>query len=514
MATQGRDENREGNSEMNGNGKSDRPIVPEKASNKGSGAPESAEKLEERGLAQGKSRQFPRHRTQSRTTLRRNLWRIRQAAERRKEERFTSLWHHIYDPNRLHESYFAINRKSAPGADKVSWKSYGEQLWWNLPDLAGRMVRGVYRAMPVERVYIPKADGRQRPIGKPSLEDKVVQHAFVEVVGEIYEADFLGFSYGFRPGRSAHNALDALSVGLKRKKVNWVLDADIRGFFDAIDHKWMLKFLKHRIADRRVLRQVRDWLKAGVLEDGKKTNTETGTPQGGNVSPLLANIYLHYVFDLWAHRWRKRHAKGDVIIIRYADDFVVGFQHRHEAERFLGELKERLRKFSLELHSTKTRLLEFGRFAASNRQRRGEGKPETFDFLGFTHISSVTLKGKFAIRRHTIRKRMTAKLKELKIELKKRRHQKVREQRRWLSAVLRGYFNYYGVPNNMRAMSVFYRETLWHWWRALRRRSQKSKLTWEQFCRRAQRHLPQPRVTHPYPEQRLCVTTLGRSPVR
>ena len=514
MAAQGRDENREGNSEMHGNGKSDRPIVPEKVSNKGSGAPETAEKLEERGLAQGNSRQFPRHRTQSRATLRRNLWRIRQAAETRKEERFTSLWHHIYDPNQLHESYLAINRKSAPGADKVSWKSYGEQLWGNLTDLAGRLVRGVYRAKPVERVYIPKADGRQRPIGKPALEDKVVQHAFVQVVGEIYEADFLGFSYGFRPGRNAHNALDALTVGLKKKKVNWVLDADIRGFFDAIDHEWMLRFLEHRIADRRVLRQVRDWLKAGVLEDGKKTIMETGTPQGGNVSPLLANIYLHYVFDLWAHRWRKHKAKGDVIIVRYADDFVVGFQHRDEAESFLSELKERLRKFSLELHSTKTRLLEFGRFAASDRRRRGEGKPETFDFLGFTHICSVNSKGYFTIRRHTIRRRMTAKLKELKIELKRRRHQKLREQRRWLSAVLRGYFNYFGVPYNMRAMSVFYRETLWHWWRALRRRSQKSKLTWEQHCRRAQRYLPQPRITHPHPEQRLCVTTLGRSPVR
>jgi group II intron reverse transcriptase/maturase len=442
------------------------------------------------------------------------MWRIRQAAETRKEERFTSLWHHIHDPNRLHESYYAINRKGSPGADKVSWESYGEQLWGNLTDLAGRLGRGVYRGQPVERVYIPKADGRLRPIGKPALEDKVVQRAFVEVVGEIYEADFLGFSYGFRPERSVHNALDALSVGLTKKQVNWVLDADICGFFDAIDHEWMQRFLEHRIADRRVLRQARNWLKAGVLEDGKKTIGETGTPQGGNVSPLLANIYLHYVLDLWAHRWRKRHAKGDVIIVRYADDFVVGFQYRAEAESFLGELKKRLRKFSLELHPTKTRLLEFGRYAATNRRRRGEGKPETFNFLGFTHISSVNRKGYFTIRRHTMRQRMTTKLKELKIELKRRRHQKVREQSRWLSAVLSGYFNHIGVPGNMRAMSVFYRETLWHWWRALLRRSQKSKLTWQKFCCRARRYLPQPRITHPYPSQRLCVTTLSRSPVR
>jgi group II intron reverse transcriptase/maturase len=389
----------------------------------------------------------------------------------------------------------------------VSWKQYGEQLWRNLPDLAGQLVRGVYRAKPVERVYIPKADGRQRPIGKPSLEDKIVQHAFAQVVGEIYEADFLGFSYGCRPGRNAHNALDALSAGLVGKKVGWVLDADIRGFFDAIDHEWMLRFLEHRIADRRVLRQVRDWLKAGVLEDGKKTIPEAGTPQGGNVSPLLANIYLHYVFDLWAHRWRRRHARGDVIIVRYMDDFVVGFQYRREAESFLRELKERLRKFSLELHPTKTRLLEFGRFAASSRKQRGERKPETFNFLGFTHICSKSRGGKFIVRRHTIRQRMTAKLKELNSELKRRRHQRVKEQSRWLSAVLRGYFNYYGVIGNMRALGVFYREVLWHWWRALKRRSHKSKLTWMQFCRRARRHLPPPRITRPYSSQRLSVTT-------
>jgi group II intron reverse transcriptase/maturase len=296
-------------------------------------------------------------------------------------------------------------------------------------------------------------------------------------------------------------------VALDKRRVNWVLDADIRGFFDAIDHEWMLRFLQHRITDRRVLRQVRQWLKAGVLEQGEKSVPETGTPQGGSVSPLLANIYLHYAFDLWAHRWRRKHARGDVIIVRYVDDFVVGFQHRQDAERFLAELKERLRKFSLELHADKTRLLEFGRFATERRQGRGEGKPETFNFLGFTHACGTDRRGWFVVRRHTIRQRLAAKLREIKIELKRRRHDKADEVRRWLSAVLSGHFNYYGVPRNGRALSVFYREVLWHWWRALKRRSQRARLPWKQFGRNARKRLPQPRITHPYPDQRLRVPT-------
>ena len=496
-----------GNATMNGSGKSDGPIVPKKPSNKEAGAPVSAERAEGRGSAKGNSRHFPKHRTQSRSMLRRKLWRIRQVAEERKKERFTSLWHHIYDPNRLHECYLALNRKSATGVDKVTWKQYGEQLWRNLTDLAGRLARGAYKPKPVERIYIPKTDGRRRPIGKTALEDKIAQRSFVEVVGEIYEADFLGFSYGSRPERSAHDALDALSVGLAENGVSWVLDADIRGFFDAVDHEWMLKFLQHRIADRRVLRQVEAWLKAGVLEDGKKTIAETGTPQGGNISPLLANIYLHYAFDQWAHYWRHSDARGQVILVRYVDDFVVGFQYRSDAERFLDELKERLRKFNLELHPTKTRLLEFGRFAAQNIRRRGGGKPETFNFLGFTHMCSVNTAGYFTIRRHTDRKKMTAKLKELNIELKRRRHQKLADQKRRMSAILRGYYNYFGVPGNSRAINAFYQETLRHWWRALRRRSHKNKLGWAAFCRQARRWLPRPRITHPYPSQRLRVIT-------
>lgn len=435
------------------------------------------------------------------------LLRIRQVAKRNKEEQFTALWHHVWNPDRLHEVYLKLNRKSAPGVDGATWQQYGENLWGNLTDLAGRLKQGAYRPKPVERTYIPKRDGRQRPIGKPVLEDKIVQRAWTEAVGAVYEADFLGFSYGCRPGRSQHNALDALSVALHRKKVSWVLDADIRGFFDAIDHEWMLKFLQHRIADRRVLRQARQWLKAGVLEEGELRAAKAGTPQGGSVSPLLANIYLHYVFDLWADRWRRRHARGDVIIVRYVDDFVVGFQYQQDAERFLAELKERMLRFSLELHAEKTRLIEFGRYAIERRQKRGAGKPETFNFLGFTHICSVDRQGRFIVRRQTMRQRLTAKLKEVKAELKRRRHTKLVDQGRWLSTVLTGHYQYYGVPRNYRALRIFYEEILWHWLRALRRRSQKHRLTRTRFSRLARKRLPQPRITHPYPNQRLCVTT-------
>ncbi len=463
--------------------------------------------MEERDLAKGNLRQFPRGRTQSRGTLKRKLWRIRQVAKSRKGERFTTLWHHIHNPDRLHEVYHQLKRGSAPGVDGVTWRQYGERLWENLTGLVGRLGRGAYKPSPVLRAYVPKGDGRQRPIGKLTMEDKVVQRSFVEVVGEVYEAEFLDFSYGCRPGRRQHDSLDALTVDIERKKVDWVLDADISGFFDAIDHEWLLRFLQHRIADERVLRQVRKWLKAGVLEEGELSRPEAGTPQGGNVSPLLANIYLHYAFDLWANRWRRKHAKGEMIINRYVDDIVVGFQHRWEAERFLTELTERLRKFSLELNADKTRLIEFGRFAAERRARRGQGKPETFNFLGFTHICSTDRRGKFIVRRHTMRQRMTAKLKSIKVELMRRRHRKVPEQREWLSAVLRGHFRYYGVPRNSRALKAFYIQVVWHWWRALRRRSQKHRLPWKPFAQRARDCLPQPLISHPYPDQRLCVTT-------
>jgi len=492
---------------MNGSGKSDKLIVPEKLSNKTLGAPRVAEGVEGRSLAQGNLQQLPRSRTQSRRTLMSMLLRIRQVAKRNKEEQFTALWHHIWSPDRLHEEYLKLNRKSAPGMDRVTWQQYGENLWGNLTDLAVLLRGGAYRPKPVERTYVPKSDGRRRPIGKPVLEDKIVQRAWAEVVGAVYETDFLGFSYGCRPGRSQHNGLDALSVGLFRRRVNWVLDADIRGFFDAIDHEWMLKFLQHRIADRSVLRQARQWLKAGVLDEGKVHVAKAGTPQGGNVSSLLANIYLHYVLDLWADRWRRRHARGDVIIVRYVDDFVVGFQYKQDAERFLVELKERMLVFNLELHAEKTRLFEFGRFAATNRQKRGIGKPETFNFLGFTHICSVDRKGRFIVLRQTMRQRLTAKLQAIKIELKRRRHHALIDQRKWLSAVLVGHYQYYGVPRNYRPLRIFYEEVLWHWLRALRRRSQKHRLPRTPFSRLARQWLPQPRITQPYPDQRLRVTT-------
>ncbi len=369
---------------MNERGKSDRPVVPVKSSNN-IGQP-MAEGIEGRGLTKGNPQQQNAPRTQSRTDAPSALERIRQAASKDKEMRFTALFHHIYAPEALRTAYLCLKREAAPGVDGETWRHYGEDLESNLQDLSHRLKQGAYRAMPVRRVYIPKADGRLRPLGVTALEDKIVQRAAVEVMNAIYETDFLGFSYGFRPKRSQHNALDALYTGLLTKKVNWVLDLDIRGFFDAISHEWLVKFIEHRIADRRVVRLIQKWLNAGVLEDGIRTRKEEGTPQGGSASPLLANIYLHYAFDLWAQAWRQKQAHGDVIVVRYADDIVVGFQNEADAKQFLAELTGRFRKFNLELHPDKTRLLQFGPFAARNRKRRGKGKPETFDFLGFTHI--------------------------------------------------------------------------------------------------------------------------------
>ncbi len=435
------------------------------------------------------------------------LQRIRQAACRDKGLQFTALWHHVYDVDRLREAYLSLKRHAAPGVDGVTWQHYGENLEGSLRDLSSRLKFGAYRAKPVRRVYISKADGRQRPLGVTALEDKIVQRAAVEVLNAIYENDFLGFSYGFRPGRSSHNALDALYVGIMRKKVNWVLDADIRGYFDAMDHGWLLKFVEHRIADQRVQRHIKKWLNAGVMEDGKRTRVEQGTPQGGSISPLLANVYLHYVFDLWAHQWRQRHARGDVVIVRYADDLTVGFQYREDAERFLAELRQRFRKFSLELHPTKTRLMEFGRYAARNRQQRDEGKPESFDFLGFTHSCDKTRNGKFIVLRQTMRERMRAKLREIKLELRRRMHHPVPEVGQWLRSVLAGHFRYYAVPRNQRKLSAFKYQVYCLWFRTLRRRSQRHRITGARMNRLAARWFPPDRVLHPYPEQRLRVMT-------
>jgi group II intron reverse transcriptase/maturase len=414
------------------------------------------------------------------------------------------LWHHVYDERRLQAAYEGLEPKAAAGVDGVTWREYGRDLGGNLRDLAQRLRRGGYRARPVRRVYIPKADGTQRPIGVPTLEDKIVQRATVEVLNAVYEADFLGFSYGFRPGRSQHKALDALAVGIRRKKVNWVLDADIRGFFDAIDHEWLVEFIKHRIADKRVVRHVKKWLNAGVLEHGEWRRVEEGTPQGGSVSPLLANVYLHYAFDLWAHTWRRKRASGDVVLVRYADDFIVGFEHRADAERFLAELKQRLTGFGLELHPEKTRLIEFGRFAAERRSRCGEGKPETFDFLGFTHVCGKTRSGKFVVLRRTMRKRFGSKLKALRAELKRRMHKPWWEQADWLASVLNGHYRYYGVPLNYRALARMRHAVIGLWHDALCRRSQRTRMTWERVKRLAERWLPKPRIWHLYPEDRFA----------
>jgi group II intron reverse transcriptase/maturase len=468
----------------------------------------TAEGMEGKGLAKGNPRRQNTHRTPSRESALSALERVRQAARRDRRMRFTALMHHVYSLETLRPAYLSLKREAAPGVDGQTWRHYGEALEENLQDLSDRLKRGAYRAKPVRRVYIPKADGRQRPLGVTALEDKIVQRAVVEVLNTIYETDFLGFSYGFRPGRSQHNALDALYTALLTRKVNWVLDLDIRGFFDTIDHGWLVKCLEHRVADRRVVRLVQKWLNAGVLEDGKRKQVEEGTPQGGSASPLLANIYLHYAFDLWVEAWRRKRASGEVIVVRFADDIVVGFQSKADAERFWAELIERFRKFRLELHPEKTRLLEFGRYAAERRRKRGEGKPETFNFLGFTHICGKKRSdGRFTVVRQTIRKRLQAKLNEVKIELRRRMHDRIPEVGKWLGTVVGGHIRYYGVPMNSPALHLFRYQVGWLWHRALMRRSQTSRVSWDRMRRRIARYLPPAHIYHPYPLRRLGVIT-------
>ena len=490
---------------MDGQGQSDRPVVPTKSPNN-AGRP-VAEGMEGRGLAKGNPSQQNVPRAQHRDGARSALERVREVAKRDKTVRFTTLLHHVYNVEHLRAAYAALKRDAAAGVDGETWEHYGEALEAHLADLSGRLKRGAYRAKPVRRVYIPKADGRLRPLGIPTLEDKIVQRATADVLHAIYEPDFLGFSYGFRPGRSPHRALDALYAGVLTRKVHWVLDADIRGFVDAIDHGWLVQFVEHRIADRRVVRLIQKWLNAGVLEDGTRTQSDEGTPQGGSISPLLANVYVHYVFDLWAQRWRKTQARGDVIVVRYADDFIVGFQHRADAERFLTELRERLAKFKLELHPEKTRLLAFGPYAAEHRQRAGQGKPETFNFLGFTHICGKKRNGRFTVVRQTIRKRLQAKLGEVKAELRRRLHAPIPVVGRWLRSVVEGHLRYYGVPTNGPALFTFCFQVGRLWCRTLRRRSQTARLTWERMRRLIRRWLPPPRICHPYPLRRLGVVT-------
>jgi RNA-directed DNA polymerase len=492
------------NAGMNAPEESDRGIVPVNQPNN--------EDLSSAEVGEGRTRtkenidQSNTSPTQSGEHVSQGLSGVRQAAKERKQERFTALLHHL-SVDLLRDSFYALKRQAAPGVDGVTWKEYETGLEDRIIDLHNRVHRGAYRAQPSRRVYISKADGRQRPLGVAALEDKIVQQAVVTILNQIYEVDFQGFSYGFRPGRGPHQALDALTVGIERKPVRWVLDADIRNFYDSLCHEWTLKFIEHRVADRRILRLIQKWLKAGVSEDGQWSETNVGTPQGSVVSPLLANVYLHYVFDLWVEAWRQKVAKGDVIVVRYADDMVLGFENRADAERFLEAFRERLAKFGLELHADKTRLIEFGRFAALNRKQRGQGKPETFTFLGFTHYCGKRRNtGTFIVRRKTAKKRMAAKLRLIKAELRYRMHEPVASVGEWVQKVVSGYYRYHAVPGNLDQLRDFAQRLRHLWYRVLCRRSQKGMLPWDRLTPIFDRWIPKPRILHPYPMQRFVAT--------
>ncbi len=487
----------------NGAQKSDSLIVPMKPANK-AGRP-AAELVEGDGGIERNAEMQSMVRTQSREAVSQAQARIREAVNRNQGEKLTALLHHV-TLDCLRWAYFQLRKDAAPGIDGTTWEDYAQGLESKLEDLLRRIHTGAYRAQPSRRKYIPKPDGRQRPLGIAALEDKIVQQAVVAILTPIYEAEFLGFSYGFRPGRSQHDALDALAFGIKAKKICWILDADISRFFDTISHDWLVRFVEHRIGDKRIIRLIIKWLKAGVLEEGQRIEATEGTPQGSVISPLLSNIYLHYVYDLWVNQWRGRHAQGDLIVVRFADDTVVGFQHRGDGERFLADLKERLDVFALSLHPEKTRLIEFGKFAAERRARRGEGKPETFDFLGFTHICGTKVNGQgFQLRRETRRKRMKAKIREVKDELRRHMHAPIDEQGRWLNSVLRGHYAYFAVPTNSAALSAFRHHLIVRWIRRLRRRSQRHRMTWARMQKYVDRYLPRPRILHPWPEQRFRV---------
>ena len=489
-------------------GESDSSIVPEKLTNKG-GVPLLAELAEGRELTKENTEQSLLDRTQSRISngqpfvpRSRGLLGIREAAQKDKKLKFTSLFHHI-TPELLRSSFLDLKKQAAPGIDGQTWSDYAVDFEQRIIDLHGRIHRGAYRAKPSKRTYIPKPDGRNRPLGIAALEDKIVQQAARSILECIYEEDFKGFSYGFRPKRSCHQALDALFVGITKQKVNWIIDADIRGFFDNISHDWMMKFLEHRIADRRILRLLKKWLRAGVSEDGQWSPTLVGTPQGAVISPLYANVFLHYVLDLWIHDWRQRHATGEVIIVRYADDFVIGFREEADARNCLVALQERMTKFGLELHPDKTRLIEFGRYAEERRAKRGNGPPETFDFLGFTHISGKTRRGDFTIHRRTSRKKFQAKLIALKEQLNRNRHDDLAEVGAWIQSVFRGWCQYYAVPGNYDRLRQFREAIQAMWLNVLRRRSQRGRnLTWEKFAMLCKRWLPTPKILHPYPNVR------------
>jgi group II intron reverse transcriptase/maturase len=497
---------------MHGNEESDEVVVPAKRLNN-EGLP-SAEIVEGRASPKENGGQATAVRTPSRGAASNRLAAVRQAARQSKTVRFTALLHHI-TVDLLRQSYIALKRDAASGIDGVTWRTYGENLEAKLKDLHERIHKGSYRARPARRTYIPKADGSKRPLSIWCLEDKIVQQAVVRVLEAIYEEDFVGFSYGFRPGRGQHDALDALHAGILRRRVNWVLDADIRGFFDAMSHSWILRFLEHRIADKRILRLIAKWLKVGVVEDGRVTHSDRGAPQGAVISPILANVYLHYVYDLWVHRWRRTKATGDVIVVRYADDTIVGFEHEHEARAFLQELQERMGLFDLTLHPDKTRLIRFGRSAAGQRAERGEGKPEVFDFLGFTHYCTRSRKwGSFVIGRKTIKKRMLRTLEAVKMELRKRMHDPIAKTGTWVNQMLNGHLNYFAVSGNDKSLWWFCNEVRWRWLKSLKRRSQRARLAWERFIALTARFFPPIRVRHPLPCHRFDAKIRGKSPVR
>ena len=494
---------------MHGREKSDSAIVAGKPTNKA--VPTAAEPVERRAGAKGNASQQSTDRAQNRATVSQALERIRKVAKERKKERFIALFHHI-SIDLLDEAFYELKENAAAGVDGLTWRDYEQDLERNLEDLHVRVHRGAYRALPSRRVYIPKPDGRQRPLAVAALEDKIVQRATAAVLNAIYEEDFLGFSYGFRPGRGAHDALDALVVAVQSRKVNFILDADIQSFFDTVSQEWLIRFLEHRIGDKRIIRLVQKWLKAGVLEEGVVSVSARGTGQGAVISPLLANVYLHYALDLWAERWRRREATGDMIIVRYADDFIVGFQHEADARRFWNDMRKRFEGFSLSLNPDKTRLIEFGRFAAERRAQRGLGKPETFNFLGFTFICERNSRGQFLVKRITRRDRMRAKLREIKEELRRRMHRPIPEQGGWIKQVVRGFFAYYAVPTNGAALTAFYYHVKRIWLRTLRRRSQKDRFSWQRMDSLAADWLPQPRILHPYPDRRFAVTHPRREP--
>jgi len=486
---------------MHGHEKSHSAIVAKKLPNKAGKL--AAEAVERRAGTKGNTGQQSTRRAQIRESVSQALERVRKVARERKKEKFTALLHHM-SVETLEVAFYALKRKAAPGVDGVTWQEYEADLERRLIDLHGRIHRGAYRPQPSRRTYIPKADGRSRPLAIAALEDKIVQGATVLVLNAIYEEDFLGFSYGFRPRRGAHDALDALAVAITKRKVNYILDADIRSFFDSVSQEWLIRFVEHRIGDKRIIRLIRKWLRAGILEDGTVTVSERGTGQGSVASPLLANIYLHYVFDLWAECWRRQEATGDMIIVRYADDLVLGFQHESDAYRFLDAMRARFEEFALSLHPDKTRLIEFGRYAAADREKRGLGKPETFNFLGFTFICGRSRRGNFLLKRKSRRDRVKAKLKEIKEELWRQMHWPIPEQGSWLAQVIRGFFAYHAVPTNIAALGKFRHQVIRIWMRTLRRRSQTDDTPWTRMKKLAEDFLPKPKILHPWPAVRFA----------